>query len=96
VAARSKTGIVGSNPTGGVDICLHLICVCCRGYVAALRRADPSSKESYQLSVRFIISELILNGNRPESLIRQGRKRTKYTYMNCGFFDILCIVYENI
>jgi phage tail sheath gpL-like len=30
--------------------------------VVALQRADPPSKESYQLSIRFIISELILNG----------------------------------
>jgi hypothetical protein len=44
-------------------------------YVAALRRADLPSKESYQLSTRLIISELILNGNRQNSLIRQGGKR---------------------
>jgi hypothetical protein len=28
--------------------------------------ADPPSKEPYRLSIRFAISELILNENRPE------------------------------
>jgi hypothetical protein len=28
VFARSNTGIVGSNPTQGMDVCLSLICVC--------------------------------------------------------------------
>jgi hypothetical protein len=28
VFARSNVGIVGSNPTQGVDVCLHLFCVC--------------------------------------------------------------------
>jgi hypothetical protein len=46
--ARSNTGIVGSNPTQGMDVRLHLFCVCM--YVAELRRADPPSKESYRLS----------------------------------------------
>jgi hypothetical protein len=44
---------------------------------SALRRADPPSKESYQLSIGFIISELILNGDRSEKLIRQGRRRRR-------------------
>jgi hypothetical protein len=26
--ARSDTGIVGSNPTRGMDVCVHLFCVC--------------------------------------------------------------------
>jgi hypothetical protein len=47
VAARSKAvfahpngGIVGSNSTRGMDICVRLFC----GQVATLRRADPPSK----------------------------------------------------
>jgi hypothetical protein len=28
VFARSNTGIVGSNPTRGRDVCLRLFCVC--------------------------------------------------------------------
>jgi hypothetical protein len=26
--ARSTTGIVGSNPTQGMDVCLRLFCLC--------------------------------------------------------------------
>jgi hypothetical protein len=44
VSARSNTGIVGSNPTQGMDVSLYLFCVYV--YVADLRRADPPSKES--------------------------------------------------
>jgi hypothetical protein len=28
VSARSNTGIVGSNPTWGMDVCVLLFCVC--------------------------------------------------------------------
>jgi hypothetical protein len=51
VFARSNSGIAGSNPTQGMDVCMcvyfvfMLSCV----YVAALRRADHSSKESYYI-----------------------------------------------
>jgi hypothetical protein len=64
---------MGSNPTGGTDVRLRLFCVSvvlCTSLPCS--RADPPSKESYRLSVRFIISELLLNVNRPEVLIRQG------------------------
>jgi hypothetical protein len=44
IFARSKTGIVGSNPIRGMDVCVRLFCV--RTQVAALLRADPPSKES--------------------------------------------------
>jgi hypothetical protein len=40
-----------------------------------LATADLPSKEVYRLSVRSIISELILNGNRPDSLIHQRRRK---------------------
>jgi hypothetical protein len=48
VFARSNIGIVGSNPTESMDICLRFFYVYV--YVAALRPADPPSKESYRLS----------------------------------------------
>jgi hypothetical protein len=47
---RSNTGIVGSNPTWGMDVCPYLSALYCPVYVQALRRADSPSKESYQLS----------------------------------------------
>jgi hypothetical protein len=34
-----------------------ILCLCCPVYVAALRRADHSSKESYQLSIKCKITE---------------------------------------
>jgi heme exporter protein D len=42
-----------------------------------LRRPDPPSKESYLLSVRFIISKFIVNVNRPKGIIRQVRRRRR-------------------
>jgi hypothetical protein len=47
VFARSNAGIVGSNPTKGMDVCLCLFCVCVG---SDLQWADPPSKESYRLS----------------------------------------------
>jgi hypothetical protein len=44
---RLNPGVVGSNPTRGMDICVRLFCV----QVEALRRADPPSKESYWLCI---------------------------------------------
>jgi hypothetical protein len=57
--------------------CLYglVLCLSCPVYVATLRWADPPSKDSDQLSVWSIISEVILSENTPESLIRQGRRR---------------------
>jgi hypothetical protein len=49
VFTRSNTGIVGSNPTWGMDVCVRLFCVLFRKQVAALQRADPPSKESYRV-----------------------------------------------
>jgi hypothetical protein len=49
VFARSNAEILGSNPTQGMDICVRLFCV----KEAALRRADPPSKESYRPCIRL-------------------------------------------
>jgi hypothetical protein len=48
---RSNGGIVGLSPTWVMDVCVRLFCVWAVLYVqvAALRRADPPSKESYRL-----------------------------------------------
>jgi hypothetical protein len=48
VFARSNTGIVVSNPARGMYVCVRLFCV----QLAALRPADPPSKESYRLYKR--------------------------------------------
>jgi hypothetical protein len=43
-------GIVGSNPAQGMDVCQRISVLCCPVLVEALRRADHSSKESYNMS----------------------------------------------
>jgi hypothetical protein len=50
----------------------------------------PPSKEDYQLFMRVLISELILKGKRPDSLISQGRRRSRrrrkikyYCHLEC-------------
>jgi hypothetical protein len=69
VFARLNTEIMGWNLIRGMDICVSSVFV-----LSGVGRADPPSKESYKLSIRFIISKFILNGNGPESLMHQGRR----------------------
>jgi hypothetical protein len=49
MAARSKarTETVGSNPTGGMDVCVHSVFVLSCVQVVVLQRANPLSKEFY-------------------------------------------------
>jgi hypothetical protein len=68
VFALSNSGIVGSNPTQGLVVCIVcvysvfvLFCV----YVEAFRRADPPSKESYRL---WIDEETEKIGQGPQGL----------------------------
>jgi hypothetical protein len=51
VTARSNDGIVGSNPTQSMDVCVCVYSVFVLFYVqvSALRWADHSSKKSYRL-----------------------------------------------
>jgi hypothetical protein len=51
--AHSNTEIMGSNPTGGMDFCIHSVIVPFCVYVAVLRRADRPSKEFYRLWIRL-------------------------------------------
>jgi hypothetical protein len=56
----------------------------CPVLIVALERAGHPSRESYQLFTRFIISDLILNGNRPSSnarktFIQLRSKRKQFT-----------------
>jgi hypothetical protein len=51
---------------------------------AVLRPADLRSEKSYQLSARSIISELTLNDDRPESIIRQSEGRIVLPSLLCG------------
>jgi hypothetical protein len=47
---RLNIGIAGSNPAWGMDVCPR-VSVLCSVSIEALRRADPPSKESYQMSL---------------------------------------------
>jgi hypothetical protein len=51
VFVRSNAGIVGSNPTQGMDVCawVYSVFVLSCVQIAALRRADHSFKEPYCL-----------------------------------------------
>jgi hypothetical protein len=51
VCALWNTGIVDSNPTRGMDICVSLFCVCVCGQVATLRRDDPLSKKFHRMCI---------------------------------------------
>jgi hypothetical protein len=65
----SYIGIMGSNPIRDMDACVCVCGVLCK--VAALLLSSHPCKESYGLSIRFVISELILKRNRPEGLIQK-------------------------
>jgi hypothetical protein len=58
--ARSKVGIVNSNPTQGTDVCVCVYSV----WVAALRRADPLSKVSYRLCQKHYETEEEVQGSK--------------------------------
>jgi hypothetical protein len=57
VFARSNAGIVDSNPTQGmvVCVCIYSVFVLSGVQVAALWRADPPSKESYSFNFKLNI-----------------------------------------
>jgi hypothetical protein len=67
-----NTGIVGLNPTKGMDVCLCFSVLCYPVWVVALRWAGPPSMESYQMSKNRFISfrSQILNWKGPGGLIR--------------------------
>jgi hypothetical protein len=59
VFAHSNAGIVCSNPIQCMDdcVCAFILCLCCPVYVAALRRAEPQSKESCRLCKNYYETE---------------------------------------
>jgi hypothetical protein len=90
VFGSSNIGIVGSNPVWSIDVCLRSFCVCisvvlCVG--SCLATGWSPSKESYKLSMRFIISELILNGRKPVSDPPGGKKK-KMLHLHLTLFQI--------
>jgi hypothetical protein len=75
--SAQNIGIMGLNPNRGMNEFLDLFLLYIILWVAALRRADPPFRVSCWLSTRFIAAQLILNGNRSQSLIRQDKKRRR-------------------
>jgi hypothetical protein len=43
---HSTVGVVASNPTWGMDVCMRLFCLCYPVEAEALWQNDPVSKES--------------------------------------------------
>jgi hypothetical protein len=76
VFALSNTGIVHSNPTLVMDVCSRLFFVHVVLHTVGSVLAMGSDCQRSPTG-RFIISEYVLNGNRSESLIRQGRRRIR-------------------
>jgi hypothetical protein len=71
---RSNTGIVGSNPTRGIDVYLHLFCVFIVLYgQRPCDRVDHLSRESYRLAIRSTIPHS--DGNRPEGVIEKEEEK---------------------
>jgi hypothetical protein len=68
-----------------------LLCLTFPVYIVVLRRANPPSKGSYELSVRFVIQKLILKENRSEDLLRQRKKKKKVTQLNVSKVWVLTI-----
>jgi hypothetical protein len=68
---RLDTGIVGLNPAQGLDICPRLCCaILCRQ--RSCDRLITCARSPTKYLNRFIISEVILNWNRPQGLIRKS------------------------
>jgi hypothetical protein len=51
LSTARKLGSGGSNPARGMDVYPRFSVLCCPVSVEALRRADPPSKESCQMSI---------------------------------------------
>jgi hypothetical protein len=83
VFARSDTGIVGSNSTQRMDVC---VCVYSVSVVVALRRADHSSKESYSLCEKdYETEEEFRAQQRAVELLMNEMKE------NLQFNSVLCL-----
>jgi hypothetical protein len=49
------------------NVNLYFLRVCCPVHAGLLQRADPLSRESYQMPIRFTVSDVTLNCNCPQA-----------------------------
>jgi hypothetical protein len=77
IFARRNIGIVGSNPTRGMDVCVYYVFVLSCAGSGLATGLSPVQEVLPTVYIRLINSEVILNRNRPEGLIRQGRRRRR-------------------
>ena len=74
---RSPAEIVGSNPTGGMDVLL--LAVLCVVRLRSLRRADHSSTEVLPTVVRPRVSSRNLKNKEATARVGPQRLKKKYT-----------------
>jgi hypothetical protein len=71
VQNRSNAEIVGSTPTQGRDVCPLFCKFVYAVWVQALQRAYSHPISPNKRPKGFVISEIILNSNRPQGRIRE-------------------------
>jgi hypothetical protein len=93
ILARSNAGIVGSNPTQGMDVCVRLLCVCVLYVDSGLATGWSPSKESYRLCIGL---KNWKSGQGPKGCRaierereREGKKRRVW-FMNSQY-NFLCL-----
>jgi hypothetical protein len=79
------TGVVGSNATRGMDVCVCLSCV----YVAALWRVDPPFKESHRMCIRLrnwksgkTVLLIIIKTKNSVALVRERTIPTEWPHLS--------------
>lgn len=68
---RSSTGIVGSNPTRGTNVCVYVV----------LRRLIPRQKASYRLLTRFTTFRTNTQWAKPKSLSVKEEAEIMFNYV---------------
>jgi hypothetical protein len=93
VFARSNTGIMGSNPTQGMDMCVYSVFV----LGSILATGWSPSKESYRLSeVKPSVSRMFCTsseGNRNRVIIRRNKKRHRRNRLrpHISYYPVICL-----
>jgi hypothetical protein len=91
--ARSKTGILGSNPTWGMDVCVcvYSVFVLSCVQVTALILADPPSKETYRLCKRWRNWKSRQAGLKQISFVSSRSSLTSRVIVGLRAFAFICL-----